>query len=147
MRLPGILSLVACTPIDTSYSTLDLYSLLFIGLPQKTVQALMMKLRVGQKVICQQVKMNMRILQKMGYQYQLHRVMELTSSGIGYRRRCSRLPATSTLCSLYLQMDPKINKVGANLHFTKSHINYLSEYWLFKLVHSFCLAGYIRMLL
>ena len=45
-----ILSLVACTPIDTtSYSTLNLYSLLFIGLLQKTVQALMMmmKLRVG----------------------------------------------------------------------------------------------------
>ena len=105
-----ILSLVACIPIDTtSYSTLDLYSLLFIGLLQKTVQALMMmmKLRVGQKVICQQVKMKMRILQKMGYQYQLHRVMELTSSGIGYRRKCSRLPATNTLCSLYLQMDPK----------------------------------------
>ena len=67
-------------PIDTtSYSTLDLYSLLLIGLLQKTVQALMMvmmKLKVGEKVICEQVKMNMRILQKMGYQYQLHRVME-----------------------------------------------------------------------
>ena len=107
----SILSLIACKPINTtSYSTLDLYSILFIGLLQKTVQALMMmmmmmKLRVDQKVICQQVKMKMRILQKMGYQYQLHRVMELTSSGIGYRRKCSRLPATSTLCSLYVPTD------------------------------------------
>ena len=27
--------------------------------------------------------------------------------------------------------------VGANLHFTKSHIKYLSKYWLFKLLQFF----------
>ena len=78
---------------------------LFTGLLQKRVQVMMMtKLIVGQKVICQQVKI--RIVQKMGYQFRLHWVMGLTSSGIGYRRKCSRLLATSTLRSLYLQMDP-----------------------------------------
>ena len=88
------------------YSILDV--LLFIGLLQETVQVVMtMKLIVRQKVmICQQVKMTMRIVEIMGYQYQLHMVMELTSSGVGYKRKCSRLPETSTLYLLYLQMDP-----------------------------------------
>ena len=65
-----------------------IFGLHTVGLLQKKAQALMvmmMKLIVVQKVIRQQV-MKKRIVEKMGYQYQLHTVMELMSSGIGYRR-------------------------------------------------------------
>ena len=37
-------------------------------------------------------------------QYQLHKVMELTSSKIGYGRKCSKLLTTSTLCSLQIEV-------------------------------------------
>ena len=85
---------------------LGLYTL---GLLQKKVQVLIMmtmKLIVALEVIHQQVKMKKKIVEKMGYQYQLRTVMALMYSGIGYRRKCSRLLTTSTLCLLCLQMDP-----------------------------------------